>query len=227
VTGSSTKDLQITWQRMDGLPLTGQVTQLSKTTLQLFIERVSDTVHYQCIANNSLGINAMITRIDVTSCVPKSPSITRISCNNDTIYIVWKSVEIYSNLLITAFIVKVNKMTYRVSPSISNLEVDGCEDSVVSVTAENDCGRSIPAMAAIYITTLKETCKYYTLLLDLWLDSCVIILATSTNTNSQVGKDQLIIVGIAMMFVLSTSILTIIILVSWRKINLLKKQLDN
>lgn len=152
VTGPPTEDLQMTWRRVDGLPLVGQVTQLSKTQLQLFVSRVTDAVHYQCIANNSLGINAMVTKIDITSCVPKPPSITSINCNNDTIQISWNSAEVYSNML-TAFIVEVNKIAHIVSPFTSNFEIHGCKDSVISVTAENDCGRSIPAMATIYTAT--------------------------------------------------------------------------
>ena len=156
--GPTTEDLDITWQRVDGLPLTGQVTRLSRTQLQLFIGRVTNTAHYQCMANNSLGINAVVTKIDVASCIPTLPSITGLYCNNNTIHIIWNSAEIYSNLL-TAFIVEVNKVIYRVSPRTSSLGVHGCKDSVVLVTAENNCGRSVPARATLYTTTLETDGK--------------------------------------------------------------------
>ena len=165
VTGPSTEDLQMTWQRVDGLPVIGQVTQPSKTQLQLHIEGVTDTVHYQCIANNSLGINAMVTKIDVTSCIPNSPSVTSLSCSNNVIYIAWDSVETHSNLLIS-YIVEVNGETYRVSPSTNSLEVNGCKDGVVLLTAENNCGKSIPTMATIYTSTVDRSCKLILLLLD-------------------------------------------------------------
>ena len=160
VTGPSTDDLQMTWQRVDGLPLVGQVTKLSKTQLQLYISRVTNAIHYQCVAKNSLGINAVITKIDVTSCIPDPPLITSLSCNNDTIYIAWSPGETNSDLP-TDFIVEVNKVTHRVvSPSTNSLEVYSCKDSDVSVTAENSCGRSIPAMATIYTTTInRSSCK--------------------------------------------------------------------
>ena len=148
----------MTWQRADGRPLVGQVTKLSKTQLQLYISRVTNTIHYQCTAKNSLGINVVITKVDVTSCVPDSPLITSLSCNNDTVYIAWSSGETNSDLP-TDFIVEVNKVTQRVSPSTYSLEVYDCKDSDVSVTAENNCGRSIPAMATIYTTTLDRSCK--------------------------------------------------------------------
>ena len=159
VTGPSTEDLQMTWRRVDGFPLTGQVTQPSKTHLQLYIERVTETVHYQCVANNSLGINSMVTKIDVTSCIPDLPSITSLSCSNDTMYIAWYSAETDDNLP-TAFVIEVNQVTYRVSSSTSSLQLHGCENSVVSVIAENNCGKSIPAMATMS-TTIHETssCK--------------------------------------------------------------------
>lgn len=168
VIGPSTEDLQMTWQRVDGLPLTGQVTQPSKTQLQLYIQRVTDTVHYQCIANNSLGINAVVTKVDVTSCVPSSPSITSLSCSNGTIYIAWSSAKTDSNLL-TAYVVEINKATYRISPSTNSLRIHVCEDSVVSVTAENSCGRSVPAMSTFYTTTLDTSCKLlYCYLIITW-----------------------------------------------------------
>ena len=146
---------------MDGLPLTGQVTQPSKTQLQLYIKSVTEVVHYQCIANNSLGINAMVTIIDVASCVPDSPSITSLSCSNNTMSIAWDSAETDNNLP-TAFAVQVNKVTYEVSPSTNSLQIHGCEDSIVLVTAENKCGKSIPAIAIMSTTTIYDasSCKF-------------------------------------------------------------------
>ena len=158
VTGPYTEDLQMRWQRVDGLPLTGQITKLSNTQLQLHIVRVTNTVHYQCIANNSLGSNVVITKVDVTSCIPNPPSITSLSCSNDTVYIAWSSEEMHSDLP-TDFIVEVNKVTQRVSPGTNSLEIHGCKDTDVSVTAENHCGRSRPAIATIYTTTLRYSCK--------------------------------------------------------------------
>ena len=52
----------------------------------------------------------------------------------------------------------------------------------------------------------------------------IIILATA-NANDPAGKDQTIIIGMAVLSVLTTTILTIIILISWRKITLLKRQM--
>ena len=149
------------WQRVDGWPLAGQITKLSNTQLQLHIARVTRTVHYQCTANNSLGSNAVITKIDVTSCVPNPPSITSLSCSNDTVYITWSSGDMHSDLP-TDFIVKVNKVTQRVPPGTNSLEIHGCTDSDVSVTAENRCGRSIPAITTIYTTTLRSSRKFLT-----------------------------------------------------------------
>lgn len=147
----------MTWQRVDGQPPVGQITQLSKTQLQLFIGRVTDTAHYQCIANNSLGISAMVTKIDVTSCTPNSPSITSLSCSNDTIHIAWNSAD-----LVTAYIVQINKTTYRVPPSTNSFKVHGCKDITVLVTAKNNCGKSVPALATMHTTTCSRyTSKYF------------------------------------------------------------------
>lgn len=222
VTGPSTEDLQMRWQRVDGLPLTGQVTQLSKTQLQLFMESVTDSVYYQCTANNSMGINAVVTKIDVASCLPDSPSITSLGCSNDTIHITWSSGERNVNLS-SAFIVEVNKVIYKVSSSTRSLKVHSCKDSFVSVIAENGCGKSMPVIGTIYTT--KSSCK---LVIINECELYIIILATNTTTNPHdqaiIAHDQGIIIGLAVMFVLTTSILTIIVLISWRKINQLKKE---
>ena len=164
VTGPSTEDLQITWQRVDGLPLVGQVTKPSQTQLQLHIARVTNSVHYQCVAKNSLGINVVITKIEVTSCIPNPPLITSLSCSNDSVYIAWSPGEENSDLP-TDFIIEVNRVIHRVPPGTNSLVVYGCKDSDVSVTAENSCGRSIPAVATIYTSTLdRSPCKPHTII---------------------------------------------------------------
>ena len=102
----------------------------------------------------------MVTTIDVTSCVPDSPSITSLSCSNDTMHIAWDSAVTDDNLP-TSFAIEVNKVIYRVLPSANNLQIHGCEDSIVLVTAENNCGKSIPAMGTMSTTTTTcdKSCK--------------------------------------------------------------------
>jgi len=46
----------------------------------------------------------------------------------------------------------------------------------------------------------------------------------AATSNNEHIKDQAIIIGLAGMFILTTAVLTILILISWRKINVLKKQ---
>ena len=116
------------------------------------------------MAKNSLGINVVVTKIDVTSCIPDPPLITSLSCGNDSVYITWSSGEANSDLPID-FIIEVNKVIHRVPPGTNSLEVYDCKDSDVSVTAENSCGRSIPAVATIYTSTLdRSPCKPNTLM---------------------------------------------------------------
>ena len=56
--------------------------------------------------------------------------------------------------------------------------------------------------------------------------SNVFCIIATTDDNYHIGNDQAIIIGLAAVFVLTTGILTILILISWRKIGLLKKELD-
>ena len=156
-------DLHISWQGIDGQPVLGQVTRLTDTKSQLFIEKVTDVVHYMCIATNAIGTSAMVTKVNVENCIPDPPTKLQLSCRNNSIAVSWIAPERDVGRPLTAYYVEVNDMDSDVTTSVSvgptetSVEIGSCVKNTVLLRAENDCGNSSEIVSTIYVEHYNQS----------------------------------------------------------------------
>ena len=156
-------DLHISWQRIDGQPVIGQVTRLTDTKSLLYIERVTDVVYYMCIATNAIGTSAMVTKVNVETCIPDPPTMLQLNCRNSSIAVSWTAPESGIDRPLTAYYIEVNNVdsdvttAIRVGPTETSVKSGSCVKSTVLLRAENDCGNSSNVVSTIYVEHYNQS----------------------------------------------------------------------
>jgi len=153
----------MSWQRIDGQPILGQVTRLTDTKSLLYVERVTDVVRYMCIATNAIGTSAMVTKVNVVTCISDPPSMLQLNCRNGSIAVSWVAPKSGINRPLTAYYIKVNDMdsditaSLKIEPTEINVEIGSCVTSTVLLRAENDCGNSSDVASTIYVKHYNQS----------------------------------------------------------------------
>ena len=226
-------DLHISWQGIDGQPVLGQITRLTDTKSQLFIEKVTDVGHYMCIATNAVGTSAMVTKVDVKTCISDPPSMLMLGCRNNSITVNWVAPEIDDSHPLTAYYIELNDIdsdvntSVRVAPTENGVEIGSCVKSTVLVRAENDCGSSSETVSTIYIEYYNQSKLHFSLLTTTYHACCFIpTVAIASQSSSDETATRLVYINIiiAMIFLTVTLILLTVIFSSWWKIKKLKNE---